>query len=537
MPDVLKNSDAALPVELLLDAPAVEVSSGTAATFTRNSLISVARLFVSTLVALVLPAYLTHKLPVKTYSSWVLILQMSAYVSYLEFGIQTGISKYVAEFRARQDEAGAAQRASAGLALMLLMSALGIILTLILAWRVPHLFKDMPPAMFHDVRLSLIFIGISLSLSLVTSICAAIFVGLQRYGTPVALSLVNRFLYTGAVMWAVYRHSSLAVMGITVAAVHLLTGAMQVIAWRRMKDRIDLTLRRLDPAIIRQMLGYCSSLAIWSAGMLCVSGLDVTIVGRYDFAQTAFYSIAVLPTNFMISIMAAALAPLLPTASALSVQRTPAEMGSMLSKTTRYSSLLLILCGLPLLVGGEMILRLWVGPAYAAHAVPYLRILVLANMLRNLCLPYSSMLIATSSQKVAIIGASAEAAVNLLSSIAFAQRFGAIGVAYGTLLGSFVSVGMHFALSMHYTYPIMKVTRLRLLLSGMLRPALVAVPSLLLIRLWWRTDRPQLGIAVWTFWVVATAAIAWFACLDQQERNRLIMVAGRRFSRLPGTIS
>ena len=537
MSDLQQISETALPVEVVLEAPAAEVTSGTAATFTRNALISVARLFVSTLVALVLPAYLTHKLPVKTYSSWVLILQMSAYVSYLEFGIQTGISKYVAEFRARRDDAGASMRASAGLALMLMMSGIGIALTIGLAWRVPHLFNEMPAAMYHDVRISLLFIGISLSLSLVTSICAAIFVGLQRYGTPVALSLVNRFLYTGAVMWAVYRHSSLAVMGITVAAVHLLTGAMQVIAWRRMKDRVHLTLRRLDPAVIRQMLGYCSSLAIWSAGMLCVSGLDVTIVGRYDFGQTAFYSIAVLPTNFMIAIMGAALAPLLPTASALAVQRTPAEMGSMLAKTTRYSSLLLILCGLPLLVGGEMILRLWVGPAYAAQAIPYLRILVLANMLRNLCLPYSSMLIATSSQKVAIIGASAEASVNLISSVLLAKHFGAIGVAYGTLLGSFVSVGMHFALSMRYTYPIMKVTRLRLLLSGMLRPALVAAPSLILVRLWWRSARPELGITAWTFWAVTTCAIAWWACLEATERQRLIAMAHRRFARLPVTIS
>jgi hypothetical protein len=51
--------------------------------------------------------------------------------------------------------------------------------------------------------------------------------------------------------------------------------------------------------------------------MLCVSGLDVTIVGHFDFGQTAFYSIATLPTNFILSIMGAALGPLLPAASAL----------------------------------------------------------------------------------------------------------------------------------------------------------------------------------------------------------------------------
>ena len=187
--------------------------------------------------------------------------------------------------------------------------------------------------------------------------------------------------------------------------------------------------------------------------MLCVSGLDVTIVGHYDYGQTAFYATAVLPTNFMLSIMGAALAPLLPTASALSVHRTPAEMGRLLARITRYSTVLLLFVGLPLLVGGYILLRLWVGPVYALHAVGYLRVLLLANIVRNLCLPYSSMLVATNRQRVAIFGAGAEAIVNLAASLYLVRHIGAIGVAYGTLIGSFVSVGMHFAVSMHYTRP------------------------------------------------------------------------------------
>src|ERR1700677_3235521 len=67
---------------------------GLAATFTPNSIPSVGRVFVSAIIAFILPSYLTHKLSVTTYATWVLILQVSAYVGYLEFGIQTGISKY-----------------------------------------------------------------------------------------------------------------------------------------------------------------------------------------------------------------------------------------------------------------------------------------------------------------------------------------------------------------------------------------------------------------------------------------------------------
>jgi hypothetical protein len=48
------------------------------------------------------------------------------------------------------------------------------------------------------------------------------------------------------------------------------------------------------------MFGYCLALAVWSAAMLCISGLDVTI-GHYDFKETSYYSLATSPTNLIIS--------------------------------------------------------------------------------------------------------------------------------------------------------------------------------------------------------------------------------------------
>ncbi len=274
-------------------------AGGAAATFTRNSLISVGRLLANTVVALLLPAYLTHRLPVKTYSAWVLLLQMSAYVGYLDFGVQTAVAKYVAEFEAKADSTGAGMRASAGLALMSLAAVLGVILTLTLAWRVPYLFAQMPPALYPSVRISLVLIGVSLSLGLLGSVPSAIFLGLQRYSVPMVISLVNRALFTIVVISTVFLHGSLAVMGAGAAAINVATGMIQISAWRRMASHVRLSFAGLDRSVLKQMLSYCSVMGIWTVGMLCVSGLDVTIVGHFDFGQTAFTPLqACRPTSY-----------------------------------------------------------------------------------------------------------------------------------------------------------------------------------------------------------------------------------------------
>jgi O-antigen/teichoic acid export membrane protein len=532
--DEIEDGVGAAPAGVGASDPATE-PHGHTKRFARNSLLSVGRLVISTAVGFVLPSFLVHRLPVSTYSAWVLILQMSAYVNYLDFGIQTGIAKYVAEFEARRDAEGSSMRASAGLLLLLIASLLGVVLTLVLAWRVPEIFHQMPPALYRDVRLGMIFVGCSASLSLLCSIFGAIFTGLQRFGVPTVLALVNRVLFTLAVLGAVYLHGSLAVMGMAVATVNLVTGLMFLVAWKRLGAKIALRLRGLDYSIVRQMLGYCSSLAIWTVGMLCVSGLDVTIVGRYDFRQTAFYAIASTPANLMLALVSSALAPLMPTASALSVHRTPRQMGDLLIRITRYSTVLFTLTALPMLVGGYWMLRVWVGPVYATQVVGYMRILVLGNLVRNTFAPYASMLVATESQKVAIAGAIAEAVVNLVCSVYLARRIGAIGVAYGTLLGSFVSIGMHMAVSMRYTHKKFPAGRMALVLKGILRPAAIALPTLLLWPLWWSSKAPAFGPGLWAGWLTCSLLLAWFGALNHAERSSLLALA--RLAGNPGDVA
>jgi O-antigen/teichoic acid export membrane protein len=375
-------------------------------------------------------------------------------------------------------------------------------------------------------------VGVSLSFGLICSIFSAIFFGLQRYAIPTILTLINRVFFTVGVLTAAALHQSLIVMGALVAIVNFLTGVLQFEAWRRMAYKVRLSLFGLDLGVVWKMVGYCSSLAIWTAGVLCVTGLDVTIVGRYDFAQTAYYSIATLPTNFMISIIGAALAPLMPTASALSVHRTPAQMGALLSRVTRYASILLITSGLPLLVAGYWVLRVWVGPTYAANAIGYLRILVLANIIRNACLPYATMLIATDSQKIAIAAVIAEATANVTCSIYLARHLGAIGVAYGTLIGSFISVVTHFTLSMRYTRAKLAISRPKLFFVGLARPGMIAIPSLLLAPYWWTASAPGFGLQLWLTWGLSTLLLAWFVGLNAEDRSSLLRLLDRRIKLL-----
>lgn len=496
--------------------------TGLAKTVSKNVSISLARLAVSSLVAVVLPAYLTHHLSVATYGAWVLIIQLGAFVSFLDFGVQTGVAKFVAEYEARGDEAAAGRYASAGLAIVTLTGMLGLLLTLILAWQVPRLFHSMPASLYRDVRVSVILVGGSLSFGLMCSVFAAVFVGLQRYAIPMGIAMLNRAAFTVAVLVAASLHTSLAVMGAAAALVNIITGLLQVIAWRRLSSHIRISSRLVEYSVVKQMARYCFVIAIWSVGMICVSGLDVTIVGHYAYGETAYYSIATLPITFLLAVISSMLGPMMPASSALSTHRSSTEMGDILARTTRYSTILLLLTGLPLIVCSFPILRLWVGPAYALHSFQYLRILVLANVIRSLCAPYATMIAATGKQGAAVVTAIAEAVINLGCSMYLASLWGAIGVACGTLLGSLVSVSLHFIVSMHFTQNALAISRAQLFLRGMLRPAIMTIPSLLLLPFWWFHAGTSFSVSMMLLWGVSTLLFSWFGGLNNEERTKLM---------------
>jgi O-antigen/teichoic acid export membrane protein len=238
-------------------------------------------------------------------------------------------------------------------------------------------------------------VGSSLSFGLVFAVYSAVFLGLQRYWIPTTLTIVNRASFVAVVIAVVALHGNLVAMALAVAAVNVATGILQVAAWWKKASHVRLSIGLFDFRVLKRVARFCSLQSIWTMGMLCVTGLDITIVGHCDYGQTAYYAIATLPTNFMLLIVSSMLGPLMPASSAMSTREPPAVMGDFLARITRYSTVVLLLTGLPLMVCGYPILKLWVGAAYATRTPVYLQILIAANIIRNLCAPYATMISAT----------------------------------------------------------------------------------------------------------------------------------------------
>jgi O-antigen/teichoic acid export membrane protein len=488
----------------------------------QGSASNLVRMLLSMLVSLVLPPLLVHRMTPPEYGAWVLILQLSGYVNMLDLGLQTAIGKFVAEYDAKGDREASHHLISTSFTILTVAAAIGSVAIGVMVWSVPQLFHQMPAALVPQVRFSLLAVGLSTAVTLPFGVFLSTFTGLQQYVFPTIVATASRVGSAAALIVILLMHGGLLQLAIVYAVFNLVTAATQFLGWRRLvKGRVDFSFFSFHRRSAIQLAKYGSVMSIWIVAMLFVSGLDIVIVGHYQYKDTGFYSIASGAANFMLAIVASVFGPLVPAVSSMQAGTTPSRMGELCIRMTRYCALLLCLLGLPLVLGSYSLLSLWVGKRYAIQSALYLQVLVFGNVVRQLVSPYIMFVVATGKQHLATIAAIAEAAVNLVLSIWLVQRIGAVGVAVGTLAGAFVSFSVHLLVSMRYTQSTILIPRGRYLGQGVLRPLLIIVPSLCLYPFWRKLSMVPAQPAVLAAWAVVTVAMAWWVVLTAKDRQEL----------------
>jgi O-antigen/teichoic acid export membrane protein len=447
-----------------------------ALTIAKNSAANLIRFAISVLAAMLLPPFLTRRLSHDMYAAWVLILQLSAYAAIFELGLQTAISKFVAQHHAVEDHPGVSSVVSTAAALLSFSALAALAAVAALVWQVPHIFGQLTPFLVHQVRLGILLVGGATALALPSTALASSFQGVQRYKVPMVIGGGTQALSTLALIVAVFLHAGLVTMGACLAAITLCGALVQVAAWQRHLPQIRVSAAHVTRQMTRIILAYCASMSVMTLAMLLISGLDTTIVGHFDFKATGFYAVAASLTNFVVLTAGAVFSPLLPAASQLAAVQDRAGIASLTLRSTRFCAILLLLTGLPLLLYGYPILSLWVGADYARHSIVFLEILTIANITRIFMLPYAVVVAGVNLLRHASVSAIAEAVVNFGLSITLAHQLGAVGVALGTLVGSLVGAGLHVFYTMRYTQSAIPARRTDLILHGLARPFASAVP-------------------------------------------------------------
>jgi O-antigen/teichoic acid export membrane protein len=445
----------------------------------KNAIANVLRGSSSALVALLLPPFLVSFLSVEEFGIWVLVLQLSAYTSFLDFGIQTAVGRFVAYTTELGEKKHRDRIINTAFSFLLGSAILGICLILFLSWQLPNLFPKLPISLQSDAQISLLLVGFSTAIGLPASVFSGVFIGLQRFEIPAIIIGGGKLLNGLILILTVRQYGAIIPMAIVFAIVNLITYFLQYFAYLRLKTDTIFSLKLIDKKAGKDLFSYCFSLSAWSFSMLLVMGIDTTLVGIFDFGSLAYYGVAASLITFITGLQSSIFNTLIPAAAVLSAQGDSKRLGNLLISTTRYGMFILLLSGLPLIAFAKIFLSNWLGISYVENTTALLQILLAANIIRLSAIPYSTLLIGTGQQRLVLLSPLLEGFSNFFFSIIFGIQFGATGVAAGTLMGAIVGVSLHYFYNMSRTKSI-DFKRNVFLLDGLIRPLICTFPLLFL---------------------------------------------------------
>lgn len=388
------------------------------------------------MVALVLPHFLTRDLSVDRYAAWVLMLQIAAYSNYLDFGLQTAVARYVAQAIERRDDEQRDRVISTAFGLLVAAGLLALCVACVIVWEMPHLFRSAPLNLIGELRWGVLLLSASAAASLPLSTFTGILIGLHRNEYPALAIGSTRLLGAAGVLVLIRYTHSLVWLALCIAGLNLLGGLVQYVISRRLVPSMRIRFPGATREVTRELLHYCAGLTAFSFGMLLVGGLDLTIVGYFAFGATGYYAVAATVIGFMVGMSGSVYSALIAPIAVLQERKEHPRIRELVLSSSRigsYASLALVTL---VILSGRSLLTLWVGPAYAARALPILEVLLWAQAIRLTGSAYSVALIATAQQNYGIAAALAEGFTNLVASVIGARFFGPIGVAWGTLVGA-----------------------------------------------------------------------------------------------------
>jgi len=409
------------------------------------------------------------------YSIWVLVLQVAAYSSYLDFGLQTAVGRYIAIANEKHDPHQRDSVFSTALVGLSIASVIAIMTLIVVACTAGMLFPKVPAALLPSMRTALLIVGSSIALGLPSSAWSGVFIGIQRNEMIASVVGGSRLISALALVLASINGASIVVMAVIVASVNLASYALLYLLVRHSSE-VTFRFVLVQRSVARDLFGYCFSLMIWSFSTLLVTGLDLLFVGRFELGSLIPYALATSLVNFIAGVQSAIFGAMMPHAAVLHARGNSASLGTLVISSTRLAVVLLVITGLPILIYASPLFRIWVGQQYAVEGQRLLIVLMAASIIRLAGMPYSVVLVASAQQKLVTLSPLMEGFTNVFASIVLGMKFGAIGVAAGTLIGGIVGILGHIVYNMPRTRQEVTFSVRAFLFSGVGLPVLTATP-------------------------------------------------------------
>jgi O-antigen/teichoic acid export membrane protein len=336
-----------------------------------NVIVSWTGQFVFIVAGFIMPRMIDRHLGQDLLGVWDFAWSLVNYFSLVQAGIGSSVNRYVAKYRGRGDIIGVNRVVSSAFCIMLGSGTVVLALTAVISHLLPQLFAGRLAGNVDEAQGVVFFLGMSLSIEVIFGVFHGVVTGCHRWELH---NLVKSGWYGATVVAMIAALTmggglrSLALM--TCLGTFLTEGTSMVLAHRVCKGL------RLRPSSVRletvagllafggkSLLPSVSNLLLnQTTCILIMAYLNPAALALYARPRSLMYNV-----NTLVSKMALVLTP---TISSLQSTGDFEAIRELLIRSVRYSLYMALPIVLALVIFGDAVMLLWMGPRYADGLVP-----------------------------------------------------------------------------------------------------------------------------------------------------------------------
>ena len=394
--------------------------------------------FVALATSFLLTPFLVHALGADAYGLWVLVGSAFAYGTLLDLGIGGAVVKYVAEDRARGEDAGANALLATSLRIFLALGALVAAAGVAAAHVVPR-WVDAPAALGPLVAPLVVLTGLHIGATLALTPVAVALQGLQRYDLYNAVGVVGTIATAGGMVLVVLAGGGVVGMACTAIVVTAATRWAYHRLARRAAPGLRFGWRGASRPAARRLLTFGAASFAYRLGSRLGTRSDEFVIAAFlPVGAIAPYAIARRLAEAAQIVADQFLKVIIPLASELEALGEAERLRALYLHGSRITLGIVVPAAVLLVRYAEAVLTAWVGPAFAG-AAGLAAILAVACLLETSQWAAGAVLEGIARQRVLAVTAMGAGILNVALSIALVRPLGLAGVALATLVANAIA--------------------------------------------------------------------------------------------------
>lgn len=443
----------------------------------RGTMANYAGQFVTLTTGLFLTPFVLSQLGPTHFGLWVLIASVVAYGTVLDFGMWGTVVKYVAEYRARGDLAGAHSLVATALRFYVVLGVIAAGLIVAIAPSIPDLFQ-IPEADRNTAVWLAVISGLGIGFTIPSVTAFAVLNGLQRFDLANLLTTTATLLAAAATVTILLLGGGVLGVAAVTIPVTIVIQIPTVMVVNRIAPELRFGMRGAKLSEVRTIVSFSSSLFVMQlAGRLQTKSDEIVIGAFLPVSSVTPYALARRLSEMVSLLCEQAAKVIMPLASQLDANRQWEGIRALYVTSSRVTLALSTLAGTVLVMLAGPLLTVWVGSSYADSAY-LVTMLTAATLLWVSLLPAGSVLQGSAKHRPLAVASTVSAIANLVLSVILVQSMGVAGVALGTLIPTAV-VNLGFVLP--YAIRTIGVSFGRIVMDVWVPALLPAVPMALVL--------------------------------------------------------